>query len=83
MPAAFDAAINCFFVSTDMHWPFYEQPRRGLKLLLARGSERGPLAETGSGISGARPAGYFMVRCPCCSRALSVSIFLEGRAAVP
>ena len=38
VPAAFDAGINCFFVSTDMHWPFYEQTRRGLKLLLARGS---------------------------------------------
>ena len=38
MPAAFDAGINCFFVSTDRYWPFYEQTRRGLKLLLARGS---------------------------------------------
>jgi hypothetical protein len=37
IPAAFDAGINFFFVSADMHWPLYEQTRRGLADLLARG----------------------------------------------
>jgi aryl-alcohol dehydrogenase-like predicted oxidoreductase len=35
--AAFDAGINFFFVTADLHWPFYEQTRRGLQRLLARG----------------------------------------------
>lgn len=35
--AAFDAGINFFFVSTDMHWPLYEALRIGLRTLLARG----------------------------------------------
>ena len=35
--AAFDAGINFFFVTADMHWPLYEQTRRGLADLLARG----------------------------------------------
>jgi aryl-alcohol dehydrogenase-like predicted oxidoreductase len=34
--AAFDAGINFFFVTADMHWPFYEASRRGLADLLAR-----------------------------------------------
>jgi hypothetical protein len=34
---AFDAGINFFFVSADMHWPLYEGLRRGLEMLLARG----------------------------------------------
>ncbi len=34
--AAFDAGINFFFVTADMHWPLYEQTRQGLKLLLDR-----------------------------------------------
>jgi hypothetical protein len=34
--AAFDAGINCFFVSADMHWPLYEATRQGLINLLAR-----------------------------------------------
>jgi hypothetical protein len=34
--AAFDAGINFFFVTADMHWPLYEQTRRGLADLLAR-----------------------------------------------
>jgi hypothetical protein len=34
---AFDAGINFFFVSADMHWPYYEPLRRGLKDLLRRG----------------------------------------------
>jgi hypothetical protein len=37
VPAAFDAGINFFFVSADMHWPHYEGTRRGLAELLARG----------------------------------------------
>ncbi|HEY2290140.1 MAG TPA: hypothetical protein VGM86_05495, partial [Thermoanaerobaculia bacterium] len=35
--AAFDAGINFFFVSADLHWPLYEGTRRGLEALLARG----------------------------------------------
>ena len=39
--AAFDAGINFFFYSADLHWPFYEQTRRGLaELLAARPSAR-------------------------------------------
>jgi hypothetical protein len=37
--AAFDAGINFFFITTDMHWPLYEGTRRGIRALLARGSE--------------------------------------------
>jgi hypothetical protein len=33
--AAYEAGINFFFVSADMHWPLYEQTRRGLQQLLA------------------------------------------------
>lgn len=35
--AAFDAGINFFFLSADLHWPIYEGTRRGLEALLARG----------------------------------------------
>jgi hypothetical protein len=35
--AAFDAGVNFFFVSADMHWPLYEATRQGLAELLARG----------------------------------------------
>lgn len=35
--AAYDAGINFFFVSADMHWPYYETLRQGLVALLARG----------------------------------------------
>lgn len=35
--AAFDAGINFFFLSADLHWPWYETARRGLEKLLARG----------------------------------------------
>jgi hypothetical protein len=35
--AAFDAGINFFFVSCDLHWPLYDKLRVGLKLLLERG----------------------------------------------
>jgi hypothetical protein len=34
VPAAFEAGINFFFISADMHWPVYEQTRRGLAKLL-------------------------------------------------
>lgn len=34
---AFDAGINFFFFTADMHWPLYEMTRRGLQKLLARG----------------------------------------------
>jgi len=37
IPAAFDAGINFFFLTADLHWPLYEQLRQGLALLLARG----------------------------------------------
>jgi hypothetical protein len=35
--AAFDAGINFFFLTADMHWPLYGNSRRGLQHLLARG----------------------------------------------
>lgn len=35
--AAFDAGVNFFFVTADMHWPLYESTRLGLADLLARG----------------------------------------------
>jgi predicted aldo/keto reductase-like oxidoreductase len=35
--AAFEAGINFFFLTTDMHWPVYEASRRGVRELLARG----------------------------------------------
>ncbi len=35
--AAFDAGINFFFLSADLHWPYYDLARRGLEKLLARG----------------------------------------------
>jgi hypothetical protein len=34
---AFDAGMNFFFLSVDMHWPLYELLRRGLEMLFARG----------------------------------------------
>jgi hypothetical protein len=37
--AAFDAGINFFFVTADMHWPLYEPLRRGLVQLLRRGRD--------------------------------------------
>jgi hypothetical protein len=37
IPAAFDAGINFFFVTADMHWPLYEKTRRGLAQLFRRG----------------------------------------------
>ena len=37
IPAAFEAGINFFFLTADLHWPLYEESRRGLEMLLARG----------------------------------------------
>lgn len=34
---AYDAGINFFFISADMHWPLYEKTRRGLVELFRRG----------------------------------------------
>jgi hypothetical protein len=34
---AFEAGVNFFFVSADMHWPYYRQTRRGLEILFDRG----------------------------------------------
>jgi hypothetical protein len=34
--AAFDAGINFFFVTADMHWPLYAELRRGLAQLVTR-----------------------------------------------
>jgi aryl-alcohol dehydrogenase-like predicted oxidoreductase len=34
--AAYDAGINFFFLTADMHWPYYEASRRGLEQLFAR-----------------------------------------------
>lgn len=36
VPAAFDAGVNFFFFTADMHWPLYEAHRKGLEMLLAR-----------------------------------------------
>jgi len=33
---AFDAGINFFFLTADMHWPYYEPTRAGLAQLLAK-----------------------------------------------
>ena len=33
--AAFDAGINFFFITADMHWPMYEHTRRGIQQLIA------------------------------------------------
>lgn len=35
--AAYDAGINFFLLTADMHWPLYESTRRGLRQLLRRG----------------------------------------------
>ena len=32
--AAFEAGINFFFLTADMHWPLYEASRRGLEKLI-------------------------------------------------
>ena len=43
VPAAYDAGVNFFFLSGDLHWPLYEGVRRGLEMLLERG---GSIRET-------------------------------------
>jgi hypothetical protein len=35
--AAYDAGINFFFMTADLHWPVYEELRQGLAMLLSRG----------------------------------------------
>ena len=35
--AAFDLGVNFFFLTADLHWPLYEDTRRGLERLLDRG----------------------------------------------
>jgi hypothetical protein len=35
--AAYDAGINFFFLTADMHWPMYRATREGLRLLFQRG----------------------------------------------
>jgi hypothetical protein len=45
--AAYDAGINFFFVTADMHWPLYEATRRGLQNLFARGSVRDEVVVAG------------------------------------
>jgi hypothetical protein len=35
--AAYDAGINFFFLTADMHWPIYRATREGLRLLFERG----------------------------------------------
>jgi hypothetical protein len=43
--AAFDAGVNFFFVTCDLHWPVYAPVREGLAALLARGDvARGDIA---------------------------------------
>jgi hypothetical protein len=37
--AAYEAGVNFFFVSADLHWPLYEATRKGLERLL-RGNRR-------------------------------------------
>lgn len=42
--AAYEAGINFFFVTADMHWPLYEPTRQGLRTLLRdRPSVRGDI----------------------------------------
>ena len=36
VPAAWEAGINFFFVTADMHWPMYEPLRRGLESLFKK-----------------------------------------------
>jgi|HubBroStandDraft_1064217.scaffolds.fasta_scaffold101510_1 hypothetical protein len=38
--AAFDAGVNFFFISGDLHWPLYEGTRKGLESLLRGNSRR-------------------------------------------
>jgi hypothetical protein len=44
---AFDAGVNCFVVSADLHWPAFEHTRRGLAELLRRRGLRDRLVVVG------------------------------------
>ncbi len=45
--AAFEAGVNFFFVTADMHWPLYGPLRRGLRQLLARRGVRDRIVVAG------------------------------------
>jgi predicted aldo/keto reductase-like oxidoreductase len=45
--AAFEAGINFFFVTTDMHWPLYEGTRRGLRALFRTAGVRDQVVVAG------------------------------------
>ena len=47
VPAAFDAGINFFFVSNDLHWRYYEPLMRGIDNLLANGVRRDDIVVAG------------------------------------
>ncbi len=47
IPAAFEAGINFFFVTCDMHWPLYDGIRRGLQDLLATPGRRDQIVVAG------------------------------------
>src|SRR5581483_4876061 len=47
LEAAFEAGINFFFVTGDLHWPRYELARRGLRALLSRPGVRDQLVVAG------------------------------------
>lgn len=46
--AGFDAGINFFFLSGDLHWPYYEGVRQGLRRLIARGVPRDAFVVAGT-----------------------------------
>ena len=45
--AAFDAGINFFFLTADMHWPLYEASRRGLRSSARDQCNPGPVVVAG------------------------------------
>ena len=48
IPQAFEMGVNFFFVTTDMHWPLYEQTRRGLAALFASPGVRDQVVVAGT-----------------------------------
>ena len=42
--AAFEAGINTFFLTADMHWPLYEPLRKGLRDLLRKKNVRSQIS---------------------------------------
>jgi hypothetical protein len=48
IPQAFEMGVNFFFVTTDMHWPIYEQTRRGLAALFTRPGVRDQIVVAGT-----------------------------------